>query len=423
MKDLQMPKSFYLLLAAASLMAAVGCGTAKSSERIQMSQTETIAECPYRLDGLPDTSHGWYFVAEQQKGKEYLPFEGWFESKGGKIQSPQIRLNKTKGTAGFFRLTFSAKSAVQGYWWVDLFDRDGRSLPDIVSSLYPSEQMQAYDQVLFTDSRAEYARISFVAKQKVTVRDIRLEAISAPEAAAWCDREFARLTSAKFTAPKEAFDKLPKTREALLSGKPWRIVMLGDSLVNDTWNSNFQSLVMRDFPEAKLDFIVSVRGSTGCWYYRTEKNFQEYVAAWKPDLVMIGGISNAPIRPDAPDPEENMITVIRRCRALGCEVLVMSPPRSWDWRTSSDVKSVWNEELTMSDGGKFLRRDYQRAAVAATGVAYWDLTTFPCDIAAGSGRALGWFNRDAVHNNDRGKQLIGQTLAAWFRAAKDGISF
>lgn len=67
-----------------------------------MSQTETIAECPYRLDGLPDTSHGWYFVAEQQKGKEYLPFEGWFESKGGKIQSPQIRLNKTKGTAGFF---------------------------------------------------------------------------------------------------------------------------------------------------------------------------------------------------------------------------------------------------------------------------------------------------------------------------------
>lgn len=138
-----------------------------------------------------------------------------------------------------------------------------------------------------------------------------------------------------------------------------------------------------------------------------------------PDLVMIGGISNAPEKTDAGDPEKNMITVIRRCQELGCEVLVMSPPRSWDWRTSPDPKSAWNEDLRFeNEGEKLLRRDYQRAAVAATGVAYWDLTTWPCNIVAESGKPLGWFNRDAIHNNDHGKQLIGHTLAAWFRSAK-----
>jgi len=67
---------------------------------------------------------------------------------------------------------------------------------------------------------------------------------------------------------------------------------------------------------------------------------------------------------------------------------------------------------------KLLLRTYQWAAVAKTGVSYWDLTTIPCDFIYESQKPLGWFNRDRVHNNDRGKQLIGQTLAAWFRAAK-----
>ena len=33
-----------------------------------------------------------------------------------------------------------------------------------------------------------------------------------------------------------------------------------------------------------------------------------------------------------------------------------------------------------------------------------------------SGKPLNWFKRDEVHNDDRGKQLIAQTLAAYFKA-------
>ena len=34
---------------------------------------------------------------------------------------------------------------------------------------------------------------------------------------------------------------------------------------------------------------------------------------------------------------------------------------------------------------------------------------------ARSGKPLDWFKRDAAHNDDRGKQLIAQALAAYFR--------
>ena len=61
-----------------------------------------------------------------------------------------------------------------------------------------------------------------------------------------------------------------------------------------------------------------------------------------------------------------------------------------------------------------LRRDYQRAATEKTGVAYWDLTTAPCEAIAKTGKPLNWFHRDLCHNDDRGKQLIAQTFAAYF---------
>ena len=48
---------------------------------------------------------------------------------------------------------------------------------------------------------------------------------------------------------------------------------------------------------------------------------------------------------------------------------------------------------------------------------FWDITTATYETIARSGKPLGWFNRDKYHNNDRGKQLIGQLFGEYFRAA------
>ena len=373
-------------------------------------------ECPYSMTGIPDGEKGWTFLASEEGKTVYIPFEGYYESKGGRIQSPPIRLGKKTGKGAFFRLSFTASAQVQGYWWVDFFDGAGRALPDINSALYASDKMERYEEVFFADGRAESAVIAFVSKKGVSVKDIELREITPAEAVAWCDRLYARLPQARFEIAPDAFALLPRTKEALRNGRKWRILMLGDSIVNDTWTSNFQALVMRDFPDADLEFMISVRGSTGCWYYREPAHFKEYVADFKPDLVMIGGISNNANPKENKNPEENLVAVIEQCRAIGSEVVVMSPPPSYEWRSSPE-QTAWSEDWQLPHGFKPLQRDYQRRAVSRTRTAYWDLTSAPCDAIARARMPLDWFRRDAVHNNDRGKQLIGQNLAAWFRAA------
>ena len=177
---------------------------------------------------------------------------------------------------------------------------------------------------------------------------------------------------------------------------------------------------MRNFPKAKPDFMVSVRGSTGAAYYCIPEHFQEYVGRFKPDLVMIGGISNYHLArgQKAGDQVKNLVSLIAQCRALGAEVVLMSPPLSWKWRPGKEP-AAWSENVTNSKGSKVYDRSYQREAVKQTGIAYWDVTTVPCQIVADCPQPSSWFSRDEVHNNDRGKQLIGRNLAAWFRAAKE----
>lgn len=51
--------------------------------------------------------------------------------------------------------------------------------------------------------------------------------------------------------------------------------------------------------------------------------------------------------------------------------------------------------------------------IAAT-AALVGCCTQPCNGIKDSGKPLNWFKRDVAHNDDRGKQLIAQRLAAYF---------
>ncbi len=384
--------------------------------------TTVISAYPavYEFAGCPDAQSGWTFLPSEEGKMVYIPYEGMYESKGGKIRSPRFPLDQAAGKNAFYRLTFTAKAAVQGYWWVDFFDPAGNPLPDINSALYASGQEIPYDVVVCADSRAAFAEISFVTKKGVAVRDIKMEQITPADAAVWCDELYASLPQKPYQVTEDAFAFLPKTKAALNSGTPWRILMLGDSIVNDTWCSNFQSLVLRDFPKANLEFMISVRGSTGACFYREPENFREYVGKFQPDLVLIGGISNyhlsAGQKPE--DRVKNLVSLIRQCRAIGAEAVLMSPPLSWKWRPGQ-VPVPWSEDWVNANGAKIYDRGYQREAVKQTSAAYWDMTTVPCQIVADCPQPSSWFSRDEVHSNDRGKQLIGQNLAAWFRMAKE----
>ena len=357
---------------------------------------------------------GWtYEAAGGGGGTVFLPFAGRYPNKSGRLQSPFFSLDRTADRPGYYVLTFKAKSTASGYWWLDYRDEYGEALPDCNSAIYPSAEFSDYQQVIYVSGRVREVQIAFVSTGQVEVDDVRFAETTAAAAAAWCDAVEHNLPPLAFQAPADAMQKLPKTAAALRSGKPWRVLMLGDSIVNDSFNSVFQSLLQRDFPDSRFTFVLSVLGSTGCPRYRKPEEFKKYVVDQKPDLLMIGGISN--FADFTTEESAALADVVRMAREqINCEVLVMSQPLSRDWRADRPAGG-WR--ALAADPGWRRNLDASRARdIARTlDVPFWDMTT-PCqDYLATAGDFS--FNRDFVHNDDCGKQVIGRVMMAHFLTA------
>jgi len=352
-------------------------------------------------------------------------FETGSEPAGGRLQSRVLQLKKPEGQPGYFRLRFRARSAVPAYWWVDLWDGRGKPLPDVNSAIEPGPEWQGHEQMLYLQPAAVGAQVAFEFNGDFAVRDLTFEQATRDEAAAWCDALYAALPSLEFRAPSGAFELLPRSSRALRQGDPWRIVLLGDSIQNDTFNSVFQALVERDLPVSQPHFIASVRGATGCWFYRHPENFAEYVARHHPDLLLIGGVSN--LREDQDDPTAAMAKVrevVNRAVDLGSEVVLLSPPFSRDWRQPDPSKptenlpvSAWDETVPVEPDGTPRQWSPFAGLAGACEIAFWNMTVPTMQYVAASGMPHGFFNRNSGHSNDRGKQILGRTLHQYFLSA------
>ena len=380
-----------------------------------------------RYEGeISSKTPGWELLQEEEGKMVSVPFEGRYESKGGRIQSPVIKLDKAPGEPAYYRLTFRAKTSDHCYWWVDFYDADNNLLPDVNSAVYPNSDREDYDQMVYAQAAATSLRLAFQSTHGVTVRDLAVRQATTEEAGEWGDALYASLPPLQFQPPADSFQLLPKTAAALKEGKTWRVVMLGDSIQNDSFNSVFQALVKRDFPQSQLDFIISVRGSTGCWYYQSPEHFAEYVTRYQPDLLMIGGISNLNEDPDnVPGGMAKIGRVIEQAKTLGCEIVLLSPPHCWDWRPFDAGNPgaplpamTWTEAtLETKDVASSLLWTPLMELAAKQGIAFWNMTVPTADYVAQSCKPHNYFNRDYIHNNDRGKQIIGRCLQRYFLTA------
>jgi hypothetical protein len=182
-----------------------------------------------------------------------------------------------------------------------------------------------------------------------------------------------------------------------------KIVMLGDSIVSDTASSQYELLLERVYENCKVEKIRSVRGSTGCWWYKLDNRVKGYVLDHQPDLLMIGGISQ---RNDV----ESIREVIHQVRAAcpSVEVLVMTPVFG-----SVDVRADKEWSYAVDPKGKGYRSELLRMATEEK-VEFLDMTGPWGQYIRDSDKARGWFMRDAVHANERGFQILGRILERYF---------
>lgn len=379
----------------------------------------------FSQEGLVASEIGkWTFQAsDAEDGSVYNPFEGVYPDKGGRLVSLPIALPQPAGEGGYYLLTFAAESARRAFQGVDYYDAAGRLLPDNYDVVYLGRQ--AYARTFFAMPGAASIRLFFQSDKPFKVADVKVAKTDAAAAAAYCDAVYAGVPPLAFTAPVDAFAKLPKTRAAMRQGCPWRVVMLGDSNSQDLFHSQFHALVKRAFPKSDLRFLVSVRGSTGVAYYADPGPFKAYVADQKPDLLIIGGATNFRCDKRPEEVAACLDTVIRRAKdELGCEVLVSTPMVAMDSRAVDNKNpeapippAAWNRETDF-----WARQTYfpERMAevAAANAVAFWDVTAAAYGYLFASGKPHGWFSRDDYHNGERGKQIAGRIFLAYFKTAR-----
>ena len=77
-------------------------------------------------------------------------------------------------------------------------------------------------------------------------------------------RIYSEMPPVRYTPPSDRWQYLPETKQLLTGGERLRVVMLGDSIVNDTSRSCWNLLLDQRYPKCRIIKITSVRGSTGC---------------------------------------------------------------------------------------------------------------------------------------------------------------
>jgi alpha-L-fucosidase len=216
-------------------------------------------------------------------------------------------------------------------------------------------------------------------------------------------KAYTEIPPVPYRPPAERWDRLPKTRKRLTEGGVLRVVMLGDSIVNDTSRSCWNLIVERRHPRCRIEKITCVRGSTGCWWYKYPGRVQKFVLDHEPDLVILGGISH---RNDI----ESIREVIRQIREeMQPDVLLMTgafgqtdPRQADEWQRISDP----NHYSEYRKGLEGLADE--------VGAAFLDMEAAWARYIRDCGRELESFQRDPIHANAQGEQILGHILANYF---------
>lgn len=219
-----------------------------------------------------------------------------------------------------------------------------------------------------------------------------------------------QMPTGRFTAPPSDWKYLRRTRRALTEGGDLRILALGDSIINDTMRSGWVALLREAYPKANIQATVYVRGGGGCQHYREEDRVANYILPRKPDLVIIGGISQRDF--------ESIREVIRQLRAGLPEVEILLATGAFGTADPRDPVAL--AQASHSGTGAYGRA--LKLLAVEQHCAYLDLTTPWAEYLRSAQVHPHLFYRDPVHANEYGEQVLAKILMAFWTAPPTSAS-
>jgi len=318
----------------------------------------------------------------------------------------------------YYRLRFRAKTPRRAHWAATFITKDGHKIvADVYDAIDASPDWQSYTSMFRAHPDARHVQIRVqpdytqIDAAPLSVRNLRVDGVSATEVAQWADEVVSVCPLVHFEPAADRWQHLPRTMQRLREGGKLRIVMLGDSICNDTSNSLYETQLARLYPEARIAVVISVRGGTGCWYYKDDDRVKQYVLDYEPDLLMIAGISHHF------DPE-SIRSVIRQVQqGSDCEVLVMSgavTPEGTMQRAHLKSKPISEAMWEME---QFTRR--MRRMCREEEAEFFDIRRAWDDYMLRSQLPYDFVSRDPIHANGRGKQILARLLTRYFEPEED----
>ena len=214
----------------------------------------------------------------------------------------------------------------------------------------------------------------------------------------------AEMPKGEFTPPKPGWVHLQRTQRILTEGGDLHILAVGDSIVNDTMRSGWIAKLGEAYPKAKLRGTVYVRGGGGCQHYREEGRVARHIVPRKPDLVLIGGISQKDI--------ESIRTVIAQLREGLPDVEIILATGTFG---VADPRSPQELAAAAHSGTGRYGRELSSLAEEQR-CAYLDMTSHWAEHIRSAKVHPHLFYRDVVHANEYGEQILSRILLAFFRA-------
>ncbi|MEM9295804.1 MAG: hypothetical protein AAGA57_08380 [Planctomycetota bacterium] len=251
--------------------------------------------------------------------------------------------------------------------------------------------------------------------------NVIVEEITALDAAAWGQEVRQALpVTPQVTPYVNAGDTIGATLAKLQNGETVRVVMLGDSIVNDLAHSTWAAQVSSFYP-GTIEVIPSIRNGTGMQFYQGlvesedeglgavgTPRLQATVLDYNPDLVLLGGVSHGF------DVSAYASVVDQLQAASNTDILIATEAGGYDFGQTEYLQPDWDPALNPA-GERF--EDEQLALALAEGVGFVDVRGTwgqALNDAQDLGLDEAFFMRDSVHMNHFGQELTATALVEFF---------